>query len=100
MKAYLNGKEMEYSKDGYDYVFVKPYQRHTQDVINRSNGDKLHIQLYDNGVQIRTLMSANEITTLINRDIAVDEVNHKVFILEPGSKAEYNPDGSVKIVNI
>ncbi|HEX3011543.1 MAG TPA: hypothetical protein VHQ70_05810 [Syntrophomonadaceae bacterium] len=99
MKAYLNGREMEYSKDGYEYVFMKPYNRYTQDMITRENGDKMHIQLYDNGVQIRTLMGQNEVSTLINRDIAVDERNHKVYILEPENKVEYCSDGSVNIID-
>ncbi|HCF71196.1 MAG TPA: hypothetical protein DER33_06375 [Syntrophomonas sp.] len=97
MRTFLNGKEMEFSEFGYEYVFIKPYQRHTQDMIKRENGDQLHLQLYDNGVQIRTLMGKDEINTLINRDIAVDEVNNKIYILEPGYQAEYNPDGSINI---
>lgn len=98
MRTFLNGKEMEFSEGGYEYMFVKPYKRHTQDTMARENGDKLHIQIYDNGVQIRTLMGKTEVNTLINRDIAIDKVNHKVYILEPGNKAEYNPDGSVNII--
>ena len=41
------------------------------------------LQLYDNGVHIRTLVTAEEVTTLINRDVAVDEVNKKIYILNP-----------------
>lgn len=100
MRTFLNGKEMEFTEGGYEYVFVKPYTRHTQDVVTRQNGDKLYIQLYDNGVQIRTLMGKNEVNTLINRDVAVDTVNHKIYILEKDHRAEYGPDGSVKIIPV
>lgn len=97
MKTYLNGKEMDFVEGGYEYVFVKPYRRSTQEVFTRENGDKLQVQLYDNGVQIRTLMGKNEVNTLINRDIAVDTLNHKVYILEPGTTVKNQADGSVEI---
>ncbi|MDD3271078.1 MAG: hypothetical protein PHR04_03125, partial [Syntrophomonadaceae bacterium] len=63
----------------------------------REHGE-LTIQLYDNGVQIRTLVTEDEVTTLINRDVAIDTVNNKVYILEEDSKVQKNPDGSVEVL--
>ena len=65
--------------------------------IKKDHGE-LKIQLYDNGVQIRTLITETEISTLINRDVAVDTVNNKVYILEADSKVKENPDGSVEVL--
>lgn len=96
MKVYLNGKEMQFKEGGYDYVFMKPYQRSQSDVIKKEHGE-LTLQLYDNGVQIRTLATAKEVSTLINRDVAVDEVNNKVYILESGNTVTHNPDGSLTV---
>lgn len=97
MRVFLNGKEVPFVDGGYDYVFIKPYRRHTQEVIKKGNSE-LTIQLYDNGVQIRTLVTKNEVATLINREVAVDEVNRKIYILEEGSGVKKNPDGSVEII--
>lgn len=97
VKIFLNGMEMEFAEGGYEYVFMKPYHRHTEDVINKENGDKLRIQLYDNGVQIRTLKCKDEINTLINRDVAIDTRYNKIYILEPGNNVQHNPDGSVEV---
>jgi len=58
----------------------------------------LTIQVYDNGVQIRTLVTENEVNTLINRDVAIDTVNNKIYILEEDSKVQKNPDGSVEVL--
>jgi len=88
---------MQFAEGGYEYVFIKPYKRHQHEVIKRENGE-LTIQLYDNGVQIRTLVTQDEVATLINRDVAIDIVNHKVYILENDTKVQNNPDGSVEIL--
>ncbi|MGS0764699.1 hypothetical protein [Syntrophomonas curvata] len=97
LRVFLNGQEMQFAEGGYEYVFLKPYTRHRHEVIKRENGE-LTIQLYDNGVQIRTLVTREEAATLINRDIAIDTVNHKVYILESDTKVRKNPDGSVEIL--
>ncbi|MGI6469487.1 MAG: hypothetical protein GXZ09_07865 [Syntrophomonadaceae bacterium] len=96
MRVYLNGKEMPFKEGGYQYVFMKPYQRSQTEVIKKDYG-QLTLQLYDNGVHIRTLVTAEEVTTLINRDVAVDEVNKKIYILEPGNKVTSNEDGSLTV---
>ncbi len=96
MRVYLNGKEMQFKEGGYEYVFMKPYQYSQSDVIKKDYG-QLTLQLYDNGVQIRTLATANEVATLINRDVAVDEVKNKVYILEPGNTVTVNEDGSLRV---
>lgn len=77
-------------------MFMKPYQYSQSDVIKKDYG-QLTLQLYDNGVQIRTLATANEVATLINRDVAVDEVKNKVYILEPGNTVTVNEDGSLRV---
>ncbi|MGI6412219.1 MAG: hypothetical protein ACOXZ5_00850 [Syntrophomonadaceae bacterium] len=81
MKVFLNGKEIKFVDGGYEYVFTKPYSKHTSEVIEKGFG-QLTIQLYDNGVQIRTLVTRDEINTLINRDVRVDFDNRKIFILD------------------
>jgi len=96
MKVYLNGKEMPFKEGGYQYVFMKPYQRSQTEVIKKDYG-QLTLQLYDNGVQIRTLVTVKEVSTLVNRDVAVDEVNGKIYILEPGNKVTSNADGSLSV---
>lgn len=88
---------MEFVEGGYEYVFLKPYKRCVQDKVTRNNGE-LYIQLYDNGVQIRTLVTAEEITTLINRDIEIDHVNHKIYILEKDSRVIKREDGTVEVL--
>lgn len=97
MRVFLNGKEMKFSEQGYDYVFLKPYNKHMHETIKKDHGE-LNIQLYDNGVQIRTLITETEISTLINREIAIDTVNNKVYILEADSKVNQNPDGSIEVL--
>ena len=59
---------------------------------------KMHIEFYDNGVQIRTLMTKSEVATIVNREIAIDTLNNKIYILEEGNEARTNPDGSVDII--
>ncbi len=98
MRVFLNGQEMHFAEGGYQYVFLKPYKRSQQETIPQGNG-KLHIQLYDNGVHIRTLARKDEISTLINRDLAIDTKNKKIYILEEGSRYRKNPDGSVEILS-
>lgn len=98
MRIFLNGQEMHFAEGGYQYVFLKPYKRSQQETIPRENG-KLHIQLYDNGVQIRTLITHDEVSTLVNRDLAIDTKNQKIYILEEGSRYKKNPDGSVEILS-
>lgn len=98
MKVFINGQELQFVEGGYSYVFMKPYQHHQHEVIKKDNGE-LTIQLYDNGVQIRTLVTKDEVSTLVNRDIAVDTVNHKIYILEKDSKVKNNSDGSVEIID-
>jgi len=95
-KVFLNGREMNFVEGGYEYIFMKPYQKHQHQVVKRDYGE-LTLQLYDNGVQIRTLVTPEEAATMINRDIAIDFVNHKVYILEPDSNVKENPDGTVTI---
>ena len=97
MKVTLNGTPMEFAEGGYKYVFMKPFQRFTEDTIEKKNGDRVHIELYNNGVQIRTLISKEEVATIINREVAIDTLNHKVYILEKENHPKHNPDGSIEI---
>ncbi|MDD4172352.1 MAG: hypothetical protein PHQ94_08950 [Syntrophomonas sp.] len=98
MKIFLNGVEMQFVEGGYKYVFMKPYGQFQEKSINKDNGDKMHIEFYDNGVQIRTLITKEEVATIINREIAIDTLNHKIYILEEGNEARSNSDGSVDII--
>jgi len=98
MKILLNGTEMQFVEGGYKYYFMKPYQKVTEKTIDKDNGDKMHIEMYDNGVQIRTLITSQEVNTIINREVAIDTVNHKIFILEDDSKVKQNEDGSVELL--
>ncbi|MBP8819868.1 MAG: hypothetical protein KBG91_05495 [Syntrophomonadaceae bacterium] len=98
MRVFLNGQEMFFAEGGYEYIFMKPYTRHQHEVIKREHGE-LTIQVYDNGVQIRSLVTENEVNTLINRDVAIDTVNNKIYILEEDSKVQKNPDGSIEVIN-
>lgn len=98
MKVFLNGQEMQFVDGGYKYVFMKPYRRFQEKTINRENGDKMHLEFYDNGVQIRTLVTQKEVATIINRDVAIDRLNSKVYILEADNEARFNDDGSVDII--
>lgn len=98
MKVYLNGQEMQFAEGGYKYVFMKPYQHFQEKTIDKPNGDKIHFEIYDNGVEIRTLVTKEEVATIINRDIAIDTKNNQIYILEAGNEARKNPDGSVDIV--
>jgi len=97
MKIFLNGTEMKFAEGGYKYVFMKPYQHFKENTINKENGDKMHFEIYDNGVQIRTLFTKEEVATIINREIAIDTLNNKIYILEEGNEVRSNPDGSVEI---
>jgi hypothetical protein len=90
---------MQFVEGGYKYIFTKPYQKFTEKTINKDNGDKLHFELYDNGVQIRTLFTSQEVNTIINRDVAIDTLNHKIYILEADSKIQKNDDGSVELIS-
>lgn len=98
MKIFLNGQEMQFAEGGYKYVFLKPYQQFQERTIDKPNGDKMHFEIYDNGVQIRTLITKEEVATIINRDIAVDTKNNQIYILEEGNEFKTNPDGSVEII--
>ncbi len=98
LKVFLNGKELEFAEGGYEYIFLKPYQRHQQETIKKGHGE-LTIQIYDNGVQIRTLVTPKEVATLINREVLIDRTQRKIYILEPGSQAIQKEDGSVEILN-
>ncbi len=89
---------MQFAEGGYKYVFVKPYQKFTEKTVNKENGDKMHFELYDNGVQIRTLITKEEVNTIINREVAVDTVNQKIYILEADSQVRKNQDGSVELI--
>ncbi|NLV20567.1 MAG: hypothetical protein GXY49_01030 [Syntrophomonadaceae bacterium] len=89
---------MQFVEGGYKYVFVKPYQKFTEKTVDKDNGDKMHFELYDNGVQIRTLITSQEVNTIINREVAVDTVNNKIYILEADSKIQKNEDGSVELI--
>lgn len=97
MKVYLNGKVVPFHDGGYEYVFIKPYNRHQHQVVKRDNGE-LTLQLYDNGVQIRTLVTPKEVSTIVNRDVAIDTVNHKIYILEQDTEVQENSDGSITIL--
>lgn len=99
MKVFLNGVEMNFIEGGYKYIFMKPFERFTEETVTRENGDKMHIELYDNGVQIRTLYNKSEANTIINREIAIDNPNQKIYILEEGNQVKYNEDGSVQIIS-
>ena len=77
---------------------MKPYQKFTEKTVNRDNGQRMHFELYDNGVQIRTLISSQEVNTIINREVAIDTVNNIIYILEEDSKVKKNEDGSVEIL--
>ena len=98
MKVILNGTEMQYVESGYKYVFMKPYQKFTEKTVNRDDGDRIHFELYDNGVQIRTLISSQEVNTIINREVAIDTVNNMIYILEEDTKVKKNEDGSVELL--
>lgn len=98
MKTFLNGQEMHFVEGGYKYVFLKPYQNFQEKTINKDNGDKMHLEFYDNGVQIRTLVTKEEVATIVNRNVAIDKVHNKVYILEEGNQARFNEDGSVDII--
>ncbi len=98
MKVFLNGKEIEFTEGGYEYVFLKPYQRHNKETVKKDSGE-LTIQMYDNGVQIRTLVTKEEVATLVNRDVVIDRPNKKIYILESNSKVRQNEDGSVEILD-
>lgn len=98
MKIFLNGTEMKFAEGGYKYVFMKPPQHFQEKTIDKDNGDKMHIEFYDNGVQIRTLVTKEEVATIINREVAIDTLNNKIYILEEGNEAKINPDGSVDII--
>jgi len=89
---------MQFVEGGYQYVFMKPYQKFTEKTVDKDNGDKMHIELYDNGVQIRTLLTSQEVNTIINREVAIDTVNNKIYILEADSKVQKNEDGSVELI--
>lgn len=96
MKAFLNGKEIPFKDGGYEYIFMKPYQRSVSEKMPAPRGE-LTIQMYDNGVQIRTLVTPEEVSTLVNREVAVDYVKKVVYILEQGNKVTTNPDGSLTV---
>ena len=98
MKIFLNGNEMQFVEGGYKYVFMKPCQHFQEKTIDKTNGDKMHIEFYDNGVQIRTLITKEEVATIINRNVAIDTKNNQIYILEEGNEARTNPDGSVDII--
>ncbi len=98
MKVFLNGQEMQFVDGGYKYVFLKPYQHFQEKTIDKENGDKMHLEFYDNGIQIRTLITKKEVATIINRNVAIDKLNNKVYILEEGNEARFNDDGSVDII--
>lgn len=89
---------MQYTEGGYKYIFMKPYRNFQEKTINRENGATMHIEFYDNGVQIRTLVTKEEVATIINRDIAVDTLNSKIYVLEEGNEYRANPDGSIDII--
>ncbi|HNX29132.1 MAG TPA: hypothetical protein PKN87_06925 [Syntrophomonadaceae bacterium] len=97
MRVFLNGKQMPFVDGGYKYVFVKPYEKHASEKIKREHGE-LYLQIYDNGVQIRTLVTPEEIATIINREVAVDIKNKQVYILEADTKYKTNDDGSIEIL--
>ncbi|CFX75550.1 Uncharacterized [Syntrophomonas zehnderi OL-4] len=94
---FLNGTEMKFAEGGYKYVFMKPPKNVTEKTISKDNGDRMHIELYDNGVQIRTLITRQEVNTIINREVAIDTVSNKIYILEPDSQIKKNPDGSIEV---
>ena len=98
MKVFLNGVEMQFVDGGYKYVFMKPYKKFQEKTINKDNGDKMHLEIYDNGVQIRTLITKAEVATIVNREVAIDKVNNKIYILEEDNEVRINEDGSVEVI--
>ena len=98
MKVFLNGVEMQFVDGGYKYVFMKPYEKFQEKTINKDNGDKMHLEIYDNGVQIRTLITKAEVATIVNREVAIDKVNNKIYILEEDNEVRINEDGSVEVI--
>lgn len=98
MKVILNGNEMQFAEGGYKYVFMKPYEKFSEKTVNLKNGDRMHLEIYDNGVEMRTLISSEEVNTVINREVAIDTVNNKIYILEPDSQVKKNEDGSVEVL--
>jgi len=98
LRVFLNGREMSFVDGGYKYVFIKPYNKHGQEKIKKEHGE-LYLQIYDNGVQIRTLVTANEIATIINREVAIDTKNHLIYILEADTKYRTDDDGTVEILS-
>ena len=98
LRVFLNGKEMPFVDGGYKYVFIKPYKKHGQERIKKAHGELL-LQIYDNGVQIRTLATAKEVSTIINREVAIDTKNNCIYILEADTKYQINEDGSVEILS-
>lgn len=97
MRVFLNGKEMPFVDGGYKYVFVKPYKKHGQEKVKKEHGE-LHLQIYDNGVQIRTLITPEEVSTLVNREVAIDTKNNWIYILEADTKYQIDSDGVVEIL--
>jgi hypothetical protein len=89
---------MQYVEGGYKYIFLKPFNNVTEKTVDKENGYKMHLELYDNGVQIRTLITSQEVNTIINREVAVDTVNNKIYILEADSKVKKNEDGSIELL--
>ncbi len=98
MKTFINGNEIKFIEGGYKYIFMKPFGQFQEKTIEKENGDKMLLEFYDNGVQIRTLMTKQEVATIVNREIAIDTVNNKIYILEEGNQAKFNPDGSVEVI--
>ena len=98
MRVTLNRQEMEFAEGGYRYVFIKPYNRFVEDTIDQSQGRKIHLEIYDNGVEIRTMISEDEVATVINREVAIDMINKCIYILEPETRWRYMEDGAVEII--
>jgi hypothetical protein len=48
--------------------------------------------------QISTLITSQEVNTIINREVAIDTVNHTIYISAEDSKVKQNVDGSVEVL--
>lgn len=98
MAVYVNGVELNFVEHGYKFIFMKPYGSFKEQTMDQGAGGKLHIEFYDNGVQIRSRINGNDVTTVINRQIAIDKLNNKIYILEAVNEVKYNSDGSLEVL--
>ena len=65
-------------------IFSLNISKHHTETIKEGNRE-LTIQLYDNGVQIRTLVT-KEVATIINREVLIDRPNKRYTYLNPTAR--------------